>query len=299
MTEPHRFGFVTLSGAPNVGKSTLLNAVMGTKLSIVSRRPQTTHHRIVGIKNRSDAQVAFVDTPGLHRDQKKNLNRIINRTAVDSLSGVDLVLFMIDGDGWSAQNRQALSYLMEKQTASLLLINKIDKLADKSLLLPLIEQSQALYQFKEILPISALKQPDWDDFLTLITRHLPPGPAGFPADQLSDRSEAFFAAEFVREQLFHSMGQELPYATVVEVIRYDDSDAEYVEVDAVIWVDKRSQKPIVIGKNGSQIKHIGQRARLELEKSLATRVRLNLWVKQRQGWANDARLLRALGYAQK
>lgn len=292
----HRFGFATLVGAPNVGKSTLLNRIIGQKISIVSRRPQTTRHRILGVKTLPEFQIAFVDTPGLHSDQRKSLNKVINKTAISSMSDVDVLLFMIDYKGWSKSLSDVFNLAEAKNIPIILLINKIDRLKDKSRLLPLIEESKNKYDFVEILPISALKLEPIDDFLKTLSKHLPVGAAGFPEDQITDRSQRFFAAELVREQIFRMLGQELPYAIAAEVDKFEINDRGVLCIDIVIWVEKSGQKSIVIGKDGQQLKAIGMNARKQMEHSFDKRIFLNLWVKVKKGWGDRSALLHSLGY---
>ena len=292
----HRFGFITVSGPPNTGKSTLVNRLTGCKVSIVSRRPQTTRHRIMGIRTLPGAQIVFVDTPGLHFGQQKSLNRQINRTARASLEGVDLVLFMIDHRGWTPDLKKALRVVAGPQVPVVLLINKIDTLRDKPRLLPLIRESSSLHDFRAIIPLSALKD-DLDNILLPdLVRQLPEGAAGFPAEQVSDRGPGFRAAELVREQTFLLLGDELPYESAVEVTRFDRADPEYWTLEMIIWVEREGQKGIVIGKDGQVLKTIGQRARKAMENQFGVRVRLDLWVKQRQGWGDSLSMLRSLGY---
>lgn len=300
--EPHRFGFVALAGPPNAGKSTLINGLVGQKVSIVSRRPQTTRHRVLGILTEEHHQVVFVDTPGLHHDQAKNLNRMINRTAMSSVTDVDVVVFIIDHRGWTPASEKSLRQVAQTGIPLILLINKIDTLRDKSKLLPLIKRSSELHDFAEIIPISALKlradKTAFDGFMNSLLSRLPQGPPGFPADQVSDRGPRFRASELVREQTFLLLGEELPYESAVEVTKFDDSDDKFWEIDMVIWVEKPGQKGIVIGKGGNQLGTIGERARKSMEYEFDVRIRLNLWVKQRQGWADNASMLRALGYGE-
>jgi len=294
----HRFGFVTIAGPPNAGKSTLLNKLIGQKVSIISRRPQTTRHRILGIRTAEHSQLVFVDTPGIHDDEKKNLNRMINRTAVNSLSDVDLVIFMIDYKGWDSRLEKVLKKVSERSVPILLAINKIDKLKDKSRLLPLIQKSSELHHFVDIVPISAINMAGVTDFVEVLLKYIPEGPPGFPADQISDRSDRFLVSELVREQTFQLLGNELPYESAVEVTEFDRNDPEFWTLDMIIWVEKASQKSIVIGKGGQQLKLIGQRARIAIEKQFGVRVRLNLWVKERKGWADNTNMLRSLGYVE-
>ncbi len=297
MSEPHRFGTVALAGPPNVGKSTLLNGLIGEKISIISRRPQTTRHRILGIKTLADAQVVLVDAPGLHGERSRGLNRAINRTAVNCMAEADLILFMIDASGWRPHWQQLFARVADKKTPTMLLINKIDRLRDRARLLPLMAHSMSLHPFQEIIPISALKTRDWGDFLQLISRALPLGEAGFPATQHTDRRARFFAAELVREQIFRLLGRELPYASAVEVTRFAATEHDpLLRIGVIIWVQKNSQKAIVIGRGGQQLKIIGERARRQMEKTYRRRVYLDVWVKARKGWAENAAMLRSLGY---
>lgn len=294
---PHRFGFITVSGPPNAGKSTLVNRLTGCKVSIVSRRPQTTRHRILGIRTLPGAQLVFVDTPGLHFDRRNSLNRQINRTARASLEGVDLILFMIDHHGWTPDLRKALHVAAGPGAPVILLINKTDTLRDKPRLLPLIRESDRLHDFRAIVPISALKD-DLDlDLLPVLVRLLPEGAAGFPVEQISDRGPGFRAAELVREQTFSLLGDELPYESAVEVTRFDRSEPDHWLLEMTIWVEREGQKGIIIGKDGQTLKTIGQRARQAMEAQFGVRVRLNLWVKQRRGWGDSLSMLRSLGYA--
>ena len=300
MTDNFRFGFVALAGAPNVGKSTLLNRLIGHKISIVSRKPQTTRHRITGIRTTERGQIAFVDTPGLHTPGDKVLNKVIVKTALSSLTDVDLVLMLIDSRGWSADAEAVLQQITSHSTNIILVINKIDRMRDKGDLLPLIEQSNALYRFKEIIPVSALRDTgkQIDDLLETIRCYLPEGPAGFPEDQISDRSDSFLASELIREQTFSALGQELPYVTAVEIEKFKVNDKGVLCIDAVIWVEKDSQKSIVIGRGGKMLKMIGMNCRKQMELSIHDRVYLNLWVRVKKGWSDNMRHLNALGYSE-
>lgn len=302
MPEPHRFGVIALSGPPNAGKSTLLNRIIGEKISIMSRRAQTTRHRILGIKTLAAAQLVFVDTPGVQRRPLNGLSRVINRTALGGLNDADLILFMLDHRGWTPQLEQLFAQVARAATAGgraapmILLINKIDRLKDRARLLPIIKHSAQLHPFREIIPISARKLKDVDGFLQPIAAALPAGGPGFPADQFTDRSQRFLAAELVREQMLHMLGHELPYASAVDVTRFEYSDDNLLHVHVTIWVEKASQKSIVIGRGGRQLKAIGQAARRQMERAFDSRVRLEPWVKVKKGWAGNAAMLRALGY---
>lgn len=294
----HRFGFVALVGAPNVGKSTLLNRLVGEKLAITSRRPQTTRHRILGIVTAPEYQIVFVDTPGLHSGGRKNLNRRMVSTAIRSMSDVDLIVFMIDHQGWIRDMREAFRPVGEQGIPVVLLINKIDRLPEKSRLLPMIEDSRAVHPFEEIIPISALQPEDPESLKRIIAGLLPKGPCGFPEDQLTDRSETFLASELVREQAYLLLGQELPYAIMVEVTGFQISDKGVLHVDAVIWVERSGQKPIVIGRNGSLIKRIGIGARKQMEQVFGRKVYLNLWVKVLRSTGERESRMRSLGYTE-
>ncbi len=294
----HRFGFVALVGAPNVGKSTLVNKLVGQKISITSRRPQTTRHRILGIVSRKLFQLVFVDTPGIHKDQKKQLNRVLNKTAVSGMTDVDLIILMIDHNGWTPAAQAVLKLVSAKDTPIILLINKIDKIRDKSVLLPAIDEAQKKYKFEEIIPLSASKLSDDSEFLSVIARHVPEGPVGFPEQQITDRSPRFMASELIREQTFLALGQELPYSIAVEITEFDKTENNVLNIDAVIWVEKSGQKSIVIGKQGQQLKLIGSRARIQMEKSISDKVYLKLWVKVKKGWGDQENMLRSLGYSE-
>ena len=279
MTDNHKFGFVALAGPPNAGKSTLLNQIIGQKISIISRRPQTTWHRILGITTTPDYQIAFVDTPGLHDNQHKNLNRQINRTAITSLSDADVILFMIDHRGWNKELIRIFDPVKSRDVPVILIINKIDRLKDKSRLLPIMQESRQIHDFREIVPLSALRLDDKDGFLALVASYLSEGARGFPEDQVTDRSDRFMAAELIREQIFIKLREELPYAIATEVVRFEINSRDVLCIDAVIWTGKNSQKSIIIGKNGNQLKQIGADARLQIEKKFSHKVFLNLWVR--------------------
>jgi len=298
MLKPHRFGVIALAGPPNAGKSTLLNRIIGAKISIMSRRAQTTRHRILGIKTRPDAQLVFVDTPGLQHRPPSALSRVINRTALGSLPGVDLILFMIDCRGWTPALERLFAQVARAAGGApvILLINKIDRLKDRARLLPIIKHSAALHPFVEVMPVSARKLKDVDGLLQLIAARLPAGAPGFPADQFTDRSQRFLASELVREQTLNLLGHELPYASAVEVTRFEYRDDNLLHVAVTIWVEKTSQKAIVIGRGGRQLKSIGQAARKQMEKAFGVKVFLEPWVKVKSGWAANASMLRALGY---
>ncbi len=281
-TGSHKFGFAALTGPPNAGKSTLLNRLVGQKISIVSRRPQTTWHRIVGIVTAPHYQIAIVDTPGLHDNERKNLNRQLNRAATSSLAEVDIILFMIDHRGWNRQLMRVFDSIKSTEVPAMLIINKIDRLKDKSRLLPIMRESAQIHDFREIVPLSALRLDDRDGFLALVASYLPDGARGFPQEQVTDRCDRFIATELIREQIFIKLREELPYEIATDVVRFGINERGILCIEAVIWVAKNSQKSIIIGKNGRQLKQIGAHARSRIEKKFSNRVFLNLWVRVKE-----------------
>jgi len=302
MTEDYKFGFVTIIGKPNVGKSTLMNRIIGQKISITSHRAQTTRHRILGIHTDDEKQIVFVDTPGIHsvvkKSNRKTINKVINKTAISSIDGVDVVCLMITASGWSEEDKLVLKALQDTKIPVVLVINKLDKLTSVNKLLPLMAESAELYNFAEIIPITALgKAGDEhvDHLLPVLSKYLPKSPAGFDEDQITDRSFRFLVSELVREQLFRRLGDELPYATAVEVTEFEMSDGK-AQIGADIWVEKDSHKAMVIGKKGESLKQIGIGARRGCENLLEKKVFLELFVKVRSGWSDNARDLYSLGY---
>jgi GTP-binding protein Era len=296
MPDVFHSGFVAIIGRPNVGKSTLLNRLVGQKVSITSHRPQTTRYRVLGIHTTDNAQVVYVDTPGIHRGERgRQLNRMMNREASASLEGVDAVVLVITADGWSEDDEPALELARRAQCPVILAINKVDKLADRQRLLPLIEESQKRLPFVEIVPLSARGGDNVPDLEKAIEQLLPEHPPYFEAEQITDRSQRFLAAEFVREQVFRGLGQEIPYAVAVEITEFRE-ESRHLHIDAVIWVEKEGQKAILIGKDGERLKTIGRQARLGMQKAFGRKVWLGLWVKVREGWSDDVRALKSLGY---
>ena len=295
MTAPHRSGLVTLIGRPNVGKSTLVNRLVGAKVSITSRRPQTTRHRILGIKTETNAQIVFVDTPGLHAQRGSGMDRYMGRITSGSVEGVDVVALVISADGWRDEDEPALALARRQQAPVILVINKIDLQKDRAQLLPLIQKSTAKADFAEIVPVSARNRSNLKALEQAIVQRLPEQPPIFPADQLTDRSERFLAGELVREQVFNAYGQEVPYAATVQVEQFKRSKGK-LRVDAVIWVEKDGQKAILIGKDGARLKEVGTRARRAMEAFFGGHVYLGLWVKVREGWSDDETALRRFGY---
>ncbi len=288
-------GYAALVGRPNVGKSTLLNALLGEKLSITSPKPQTTRWQILGIKIVDDAQIVYVDTPGINREQKRAMNRHLNRIAGSVLHDADVIVFLVDAVSWRSEDEMVLEKLKETDKPVILAINKIDLVKDKAELLPTIEKLQAMYPFKHIVPISALDAQNLSALEGEIAKLLPDGPMLFPEDQVTDKSVRFQAAEIIREKLIQSTEEELPYAMTVEIEEFKQ-EGELTTIGAVIWVERQGQKIIVIGKKGARLKKVGIQARRELEKMFGTKVFLRLWVKIKENWTDDDRALKSLGY---
>ena len=288
-----RAGLIAIVGCPNVGKSTLLNRLVGQKISITSRKPQTTRHRITGILTHDDAQYVFVDTPGFQTKYHNALNRAMNRSVVQSLQDVDAVLLVIDALQFNGRDRQVLKLLSSRP--ALLVINKIDKLADKKQLLPFIEKVSKEHHFSAIVPVSAQKNLQLKELLQTVREFLPENPPLYPADEITDRNERFLAAESIREKVFRQLGEEVPYAVSVVV---DDFVFErgLRRIQASIIVDKSSQKAIIIGAKGEKLKAIATQAREDMEKLFGGKVFLQVWVKVKSGWADDAQALKKLGY---
>jgi GTP-binding protein Era len=290
----YRSGFAALVGRPNVGKSTLLNALVGEKLSIVTPRPQTTRHRILGIVTTSEAQIAFVDTPGLHRTVNRALNKAMNRTAAAALEDADLVVLVLEAGRFTSEDQLALDRIRRAARPALAAVNKIDLVRPRAKLLPYLGELAGRHAFLEVVPVSALKADNVAALSAAIAAHLPLSPPLFPDGERTDRSQAFRIAELIREKLTLELNQEVPYGIAVEVERLAEEDAQ-LQVDAAIWVDRAGQKPIVIGAKGARLKRVGRSARLALNGLLGRRVHLNLWVKVRENWADDARALKELG----
>ncbi len=289
-----RCGFAALVGRPNVGKSTLLNALVGQKLSIVTPRPQTTRHRILGISHLPEAQIAFVDTPGLHAQASRALNKAMNRTAATALDDADLVVLVIEALHWTAEDDFALGRIVRSGRPAVAAINKIDRARPRERLLPYIAEVARRHEFLAIVPVSALKRDNIEDLRRSIAAHLPVSPPLFPQGELTDRGLEFRIAEMIREKLTLELNQEVPYGIAVEVERLAEQDGQ-LAVDAAVWVDREGQKPIVIGAQGERLKRVGRSARLALNGLLGRRLHLNLWVKVRENWADNARALKELG----
>lgn len=295
MTNITKSGFVAIIGRPNVGKSTLLNSLLGEKVSITSPKPQTTRWQILGIKTLNDAQIIYIDTPGLHKDEKRAMNRYMNRIASAVILDADVIVFMIDATSWRGEDEMALKQLKDADKPVILVINKIDLLGDKAEILPIIDKLKDKYQFTHIIPISAMDAINTDHLQSEIVKLLPEGPQLFPDDQITDKSVRFQAAEIIREKLIQATEEELPYTTTVEIEHFQEGE-KLTEIGAVIWVERQGQKVIIIGKKGARLKKIGIQARREIETLIGHKVFLRLWVKVKENWTDDDKALRSLGY---
>ena len=292
-----RCGYIAIVGRPNVGKSTLLNHILGMKLSITSRKPQTTRHQILGVKTQKNVQAIYVDTPGIHQRRGTAINKYMNRAATSVLNDVDVILFVVQAKKWTEEDQAIIEKFKTVSCPIVLVVNKIDTLANKKELLPLIDELSTQYDFAEILPVSALSGTNVEMLEQKITPLLPENEHVYPDDQVTDRSMRFLASEIIREKLIRELGQELPYTSTVSIDKYVD-DPDIVHIHATIYVESAGQKAIIIGKKGSRLKSIGTKAREDISKMIETKVYLNLWVKVREGWSNDERALRGLGYGE-
>ena len=293
--EKFRCGYVALIGRPNVGKSTLMNYVLGQKVSITSHRPQTTRHRILGIKTTDEAQFVYVDTPGIHDNEKKAMNRYMNRTAGASFKDVDVIVLLVDAMRWTEEDELVIRRLEHVKTPVVLAVNKVDLVKKKEDLLPFIEKIKDKYEFKDIIPVSAMKGDNVENFEKEILNYLPYSEAFYDEDQITDRSSRFMAAEIIREKLTRNLIQELPYNLTVEIEKFKN-DGKILDIAAVIWVERENQKAIIIGKKGGKLKDMGTKARIDMEKLFQQKVFLELWVKVKSGWSDDERALNSLGY---
>lgn len=291
----NKCGYVAFIGRPNVGKSTLLNKLLGQKLSITSRKPQTTRHRILGIKTKETSQIIYVDTPGLHFGNKRALHRHLNRAAQSIIQDMDVIVLLIEAMHWSDEDTLALEKCQQASCPVILAVNKVDLIVDKDRLLPFIEAVSAKHNFKDVVPISAKKGIQTERLEKTIEENLPASEAIYDEDQLTDRSSSFVAAELIREKLIRQLGDELPYTTTVEIEKYEETE-KLLKLHAVIWVERENQKAIVIGKQGARIKLIGTTAREDLEKFFGKKVFLKTFVKVKSGWSDDERALQQLGY---
>jgi GTP-binding protein Era len=290
-----RSGFVALVGRPNVGKSTLLNRLVGQKISITSRRPQTTRHRILGIKTENAYQIVFVDTPGLHAAQPRAMNRYLNRAAADSLADIDVVVFLTDGTRWQDDDDWVLQKLQNLDCPVIAAVNKVDRIADKETLLPFMQMLAGKREFAEIIPLSARTGDRLAALEAAVLRYLPVSSPLYDEDQVTDRSQRFLAAELVREKLFRRLGDEIPYGLTVEIESFRE-EKNLLRIHALIWVEKASHKPIVIGHKGTLLREVGREAREDMQEAFGQKVFLQLWVKVKEGWADDERALQSLGY---
>jgi|TARA_B110000483_G_scaffold99953_1_gene122578 GTP-binding protein Era len=295
MNKKFKCGYVAVIGRPNVGKSTLINHLLGQKLNITSRKPQTTRHAILGIRTDADQQVIFVDTPGQHIDEPKAINRYMNKVARAAMRDVELVIFVIDRLKWTREDEQIMHRLEGLKAPLIVTINKTDKLAGKDLLLPHVQDLSTKLPDAEFMPISALQGDNLDKLYNLIASYLPESEAHFAEDQVTDRSTRFVVAEIVREKILRQLGEEVPYASTVEIERFEQQGS-LIEIHALILVEREGQKRIIIGEAGTRLKSVGTEARLDIEKLLDSRVLLKLWVKVKSNWSDDERALQSLGY---
>jgi len=295
-TENKHCGLIAIVGRPNVGKSTLLNSLLGQKISITSRKPQTTRHRILGILTEENKQAVLVDTPGLHSEEKRAINRLMNRAATSSIAEVELVVFLVEGTHWTTDDELVLSKIKKSGARCILVVNKIDNVQDKESLLPHLQKLGEKHNFSDIVPISAAKGDNVDTIRELCLDSLPEGDFWFPDDYVTDRSSRFMASEIIREKLIRFTGDELPYSTTVEVEQFKMDDKGVIHINALILVERKSQKRMVIGNKGERLKTIGQEARRDMEALFEQKIFLETWVKVKSGWADDERALRSLGY---
>lgn len=291
----YRCGYVAIVGRPNVGKSTLMNHLLGQKISITAPKPQTTRHRILGIKTTETAQAVYVDTPGLHRSRKSAMNRYLNRTASSTIDHVDVIVFVVDAMRWTEEDQMVLERVSQSGFPVILAVNKVDTIADKEALLPLLQKLGERMAFAAVLPVSARKGINLPALEHEVEKLLPYAEMVFPEDQITDRSERFLAAEIIREKLMRLLGAEVPYALTVEIEKFTQ-DGGLLHICGLIWVERDGQKAIVIGQKGASLKRIGQQAREDMERLFDSKVFLELWVKVKSGWSDDERALRSLGY---
>jgi GTP-binding protein Era len=292
---PFRCGFIAVVGRPNVGKSTLINTILGDKVSIVTPKPQTTRHRILGVDSHADYQAIYVDTPGIHRQANKAMNRLMNRTATNALIDADLIFFMTEANRWTEEDQDVLERISQTDAPVIALLNKIDKVHPKEALLQALAEMAARRAFEEVMPISAMKRDNIDILVALVSAYLPQSEPLFPEEMITDRSENFRTAEVVREKLTLALRQEIPYGLTVQIERYE-RDEKGIVINAIIWVERDSQKGIVVGKGGKLLKKVGRAARLELKERLGEAVHLELWVKVKDNWADSESDLLRLGY---
>ncbi len=288
-------GYISIVGKTNVGKSTLLNEILGQKISITSRKPQTTRHRLLGVKTIKDSQMIFIDTPGFHKNYKRALNRYMNKVASNAMTGVDVLIYVIDSLEWTKEDQDITNKMIDGYRNSILAINKIDKIKNKEELLPFIESISKLKKFSDIIPISALKNQNILSLIDSILIKLPGGNHVYPEDQVADISEKFLASEIIREKCITRVGDELPYRISVSIDKFKEEN-NVTHIDATLFVEKKSQKGMLIGSSGNKLKSIGTASRLELEDIFETKVMLNLWVKVKSGWTDNEAMLSTMGY---
>lgn len=300
-TSPHRAGHVAVLGRPNVGKSTLINALVGSKVSIVSPRPQTTRHRLLGIATYPEGQLLLVDTPGLHRDQGKStasaMHKMMNRAARGAVEGVDVALLVVRAGQWSEEDTLAYDAMKDAGIPVVLVVNQVDRYPDKTVLLPYLQTASEGREFASVHPVSALKRKGLESLVKAVLTHLPEQPALYAEDEITDKSQRFLAGELVREQLMRQLGAELPYATTVEIESFV-VDGAMLRIGAVIFVERESQKAIVIGKGGTRLREIGMKSRIQMERMFDSKVFLETWVRVREGWSDDEAALKAFGYTE-
>ncbi|WP_339781892.1 GTPase Era [uncultured Marinobacter sp.] len=289
-----RCGFVAIVGRPNVGKSTLLNHILGQKLSITSRKPQTTRHKVLGIKTVGPVQAIYVDTPGMHVEEPRALNRYMNKAATSALSGVDVVVFVVDQLAWTTADEMVLEKLSKLECPVILAVNKVDRIEKRENLLPHLDMLSRKRDFSEIIPMSALKETNLEPLEEAVGRFLPESVHFYPDDQITDRSERFMASEMVREKITRQLGAELPYSVAVEIEEFK-RDGKTLHISALILVEREGQKKIMIGDKGDRLRSIGQDARADMERMFDSKVMLRLWVKVKRGWADSDRALKSLG----
>jgi|TARA_B110000503_G_scaffold42957_1_gene70306 GTPase len=294
-TEQSYCGYVAIVGRPNVGKSTLLNHLLGQKLCITSRKPQTTRHTLLGIKTEGEFQMIFVDTPGIHTNQERAINRVMNRSAASVIADVDVVIFVVDRFEWSEADEYVAKYLSNNDVPLIVAVNKVDMIDDKEALLPHLNFLSSKVDAKELIPLSALRRTNLDLLEKKIKGYIPQKTHVYPEDQITDRSERFLAAEIVREKITRQLGAEVPYQVTVEIEEFR-AEKKITYISALILVEREGQKKIIIGTNGERLKKIGEQARADIESLLGCKVMLRTWVKIRSGWSDDERALRSLGY---
>ena len=294
-TEQTYCGYVAIVGRPNVGKSTLLNHILGQKLCITSRKPQTTRHTLLGIKTKENVQVIFVDTPGIHTNQERAINRVMNRSAASVIADVDLVIFVVDRFEWSSADEYVAKYLSNNEVPVIVAVNKVDMIEDKEALLPHLKFLASKINAAEFIPLSALRKTNLDELEAKIQTYIPQKMHLYPEDQITDRSERFLASEIIREKITRQLGAEVPYQVTVEIEQFR-VEGKMTYIDALILVERDGQKKIIIGTKGERIKKIGEQARADIENLLDCKVMLRTWVKIRSGWSDDERALRSLGY---